>query len=46
MKCTSEVTSIIRGGHKEIKSLSLKSYSVDGYEKTLGEANFPKYKNF
>ena len=35
-----------RDDHKEIKFSSFKNYTVDGYEKVLGEINFPNYENF
>ena len=36
---------IKRGGHKEIKSHSLRNYTVDRYEKTLGKVKFPNYED-
>ena len=41
---TRKITRIKKGGHKEIRILSLKNYTVDGYEKSFGKVKFPSYK--
>ena len=37
---------IKRSGHKEIIFCSSRNYTVDGYEKVLGEVKFPNYEDF
>ena len=34
------------GGHKQISFRSFKNYSVDEYEKALGEVTFPNYEKY
>ena len=34
------------GGHKQISFKSFKNYSVDEYEKALGEVIFPNYEKY
>ena len=43
---TRKISRTRRDDHKEIKLSSFKNYTVDGYEKVLGEINFPDYENF
>ena len=44
--CTRKIKNDKLGGHKQISFRSFKNYSVDEYEKALGEVTFPNYEKY